>query len=32
MYYIIIKMNDLKQELLTISFIGVLLQVLLLTF
>jgi hypothetical protein len=32
MYYIIIKMNDLKQELLTISFIRVLLQVLLLTF
>jgi hypothetical protein len=32
MYYIIIKMNDLKQELLTVSFNSALLQVLLLTF
>lgn len=32
MYYIIIKMNDLKQDLLTVSFISALLQVLLLTF
>ena len=32
MYYIIIKMNDLKKLLITVSFIGVLLQVLLLAF
>ena len=32
MYYIIIKMNDLKKLLITVSFIGAPLQVLLLAF